>query len=96
MREDLPDLMTMIDQVYPSLSSDKERLQVAFGRVLCLHLSRQDKLSQAILMVKAEQSGLWRIAPDVSKLERLAPPKEPKYDFVRIKDKLDELESYDA
>jgi LPS sulfotransferase NodH len=96
MRKDLPDLMTMIDQVYPSLSSDKERLQVTFGRVLCIHLSRQDKLSQAISMVKAEQSGLWHIAPDGSELERLAPPKEPKYDFVRIKAKLDELESYDA
>lgn len=96
MREDLPHLMTMIDQAYPAKSSDKERLQAAFGRVLCIYLSRQDKLSQAISMVKAEQSGLWHIAPDGSELERLAPPKEPEYDFVRIKAKLDELESYDA
>lgn len=96
MRKDLPDLMTMIDLVYPAISSDKERLQAAFGRVLCIHLSRQDKLSQAISLVKAEQSGLWHIAPDGSELERLAPPKGPEYDFVRIKAKLDELESYDA
>lgn len=96
MRENLHDLMTMIDQVYPAISSDKERLQAAFGRVLYIHLSRQDKLSQAISMVKAEQSGLWHIAPDGSELERLAPPKEPEYDYVRIKAKLDELEGYDA
>lgn len=96
MRENLPDLMTMLDQVYPGMSSDAERLQAAIGRVLCIHLFRQDKLSQAISMVKAEQTGLWHIAPDGSELERLAPPKAPQYDFDRIKAKLDELVQYDA
>lgn len=96
MRENLTDLMAMIDQVHPGLPSDKDRLQAAFGRVLCIHLTRQDKLSQAVSMVKAEQTGLWHIAADGSELERLSPPKEPKYDFTRIKAKLDELEHYDA
>ncbi len=96
MRKNLPDLMTMIDQVYPGRPTDKERLQAAFGRVLCIHLSREDKLSQAISMVKAEQTGLWHIAPDGSELERLAAPRAPKYDFARIRTKLDELEGYDA
>lgn len=95
MRKNLPDLMAMIDQVYPGRTSDKERLQAAFGRVLYIHLSRRDKLSQAISMVKAEQTGLWHIAPDGSELERLAAPKAPEYDFARLRAKLDELERYD-
>ncbi|MBL9074278.1 Stf0 family sulfotransferase [Tabrizicola sp.] len=96
MWESLPDLMAMLDQVHPAMPSDKARLQAAFGRVLYVHLSRHDKLAQAISMVKAEQTGLWHIAPDGSELERLGPSKEPEYDFVRIKAKLDELASYDA
>lgn len=95
MRRNLNDLMAMSDQVYPSLASDKERFRAVFGRVLFIHLSRQDKLSQAISMVKAEQTGLWHIAPDGSEVERLAPPSPPEYDFARIRTKLDELEDHD-
>lgn len=95
MRENLSDLIAMVDHVYPGMSSDKDRLEAAFGRVLYIHLSRQDKLSQAVSMVKAEQTGLWHIASDGSELERLAPPREPEYDFGRINAKLNELEQYD-
>lgn len=96
MRENLPDLLTMMEQLHPHIPSDKERLQAVFGKVLFIHLSRQDKLSQAISMVKAEQTGLWHVAPDGSEIERLAPPSEPEYDFLRIRAKLDELETFDA
>jgi trehalose 2-sulfotransferase len=95
MWENLPDLISMIDQVYLGWSSDKDRLEAVFGRVLCIHLSRQDKLSQAVSMVRAEQTGLWHIAPDGSELERLARPREPEYDFAQIMAKLDELEHHD-
>jgi LPS sulfotransferase NodH len=39
---------------------------------------------------------LWHVAPDGSELERLAPPKEPEYDFDRIASRLAQLEQYDA
>jgi trehalose 2-sulfotransferase len=47
-------------------------------------------------MVRAEQTGLWHIAPDGTELERLAPPKEPEYDFERIASQVAQLEQYDA
>lgn len=96
MRENLGDLMAMIDAVYPGLPEDKSRLQAAFGRTLCIHLLRGDKLAQAVSMVKAEQTGLWHIAPDGKELERLAPPQPPRYDFDRIAAKLDTLTGYDT
>ena len=95
MRESLEGLASMLDEAHPGLASDRDRLAAAFGDILYIHLTREDKLAQAVSMVKAEQTGLWHIAPDGSELERLAPPQEPAYDFDRIRRKLLELEAYD-
>jgi LPS sulfotransferase NodH len=96
MRRDLGDLSALVDAVFPGLPSDKDRLQAAFGEILYIHLARDDKLAQAVSMIKAEQTGLWHVAPDGSELERLAPSKAPQYDFDRIASKLAQLEQYDA
>lgn len=96
MRENLDELSAILDQVFPQLPSDRARLEKAFGKILCIHLSREDKLAQAISLVKAEQTGLWHIAPDGTEIERLAPPKEPEYDFRRINREVLELENYDT
>lgn len=96
MRDDLDDLSALIDAAFPGLPSDNARLAAAFGRVLYIHLNREDHLGQAVSMVKAEQTGLWHRAPDGTELERLAPPREPEYDFRRIADKLAQLEQSDA
>ncbi|TNC73715.1 Stf0 family sulfotransferase [Rubellimicrobium roseum] len=96
MRRDLDGLSALIGQVFPDLPSDRARLEAAFGRVLYIHLSRVDKLGQAVSLVKAEQTGLWHVAPDGTELERLAPPKEPAYDFDRIARKVAELEGHDS
>jgi len=96
MRENLGELSDILDQIYPGLPSDRARLEKAFGRILYLHLSREDKLAQAVSLIKAEQTGLWHVAPDGTEIERLAPPKDPEYDFERIRRELAELESYDT
>jgi trehalose 2-sulfotransferase len=96
MRENLGELSDILDQIYPGLHSDRARLERAFGRILYLHLSREDKLAQAVSLIKAEQTGLWHVAPDGTEIERLAPPKDPEYDFERIRRELAELESYDT
>ena len=95
MRENLGELSEILDRIYPGLASDKARFETAFGSVLYIHLSREDKLAQAVSLVKAEQSGLWHIAPDGTEIERLAPPQEPQYDFERIRRELAALERYD-
>lgn len=95
MRENLDELSVILGRIHPGLPSDKARFEKAFGRVLYLHLSRQDKLAQAVSRVKAEQTGLWHVAPDGSELERVGPPGEPRYDFQRIRDEVSELEAFD-
>lgn len=95
MRENLDDATALIGKAFPGLASDKARLQAAFGSILYIHLAREDKLAQAVSMIKAEQTGLWHAAPDGTEIERLAPPKEPEYDFHRITRKVAQLERFD-
>lgn len=95
MRENLDELSTLLDLIYPGLPSDKARFEKAFGTVLYIHLFRENKLEQAISYVKAEQTGLWHIAPDGTEIERLAPPQEPHYDFARLKSEVEMLEAFD-
>lgn len=94
MRENLDELSAILDQIYPGLPSDKARFEKAFGRTLYVHLTREDKLAQAVSLIKAEQTGLWHIAPDGAEIQRVGPPREPRYDFQRIKDEVSELEAY--
>ena len=79
----------------PGLSNDAARFQAAFGNTLFIHLTRTDKLDQAISFVKATQSGLWHRASDGTELERLSPPQEPDYDAAEIARKLSELTALD-
>jgi LPS sulfotransferase NodH len=96
MRENLDGLLALINNVYPGLPTDKARLEAAFGSILYIHLARRDKLAQAVSLIKAEQTGLWHIAPDGTEVERLAPHGEPQYDFGKIARTVEELERYDA
>jgi LPS sulfotransferase NodH len=96
MREYLEGLLSVLDQLFPGLPSDVHRFECAFGNVLYIHLTRENKLSQAISLVRAEQSGLWHIAPDGTEIERLGLPQDPKYDFKLIQRKLTKLEAHDA
>lgn len=70
--------------LHPSASGDLARIEAAFGRTLLIHLTRENKLDQAISYVKAQQSGLWHRAADGAELERLSEPKEPFYDADAI------------
>lgn len=70
--------------LYPTIPDDRSRIQAAFGKTLFIHLTRENKLDQAISYVKATQSGLWHKAPDGTELERQSAPKEPIYDGAAI------------
>ncbi|WP_050776062.1 Stf0 family sulfotransferase [Roseibium alexandrii] len=79
----------------PNEPTDKARFEAVFGRTLFVHLTRPDKLSQAVSFVKAQQSGLWHRAADGSELERLSPPADPVYDFAALKDCCDQFIQFD-
>jgi trehalose 2-sulfotransferase len=96
MREYLEDLATILDQIFPGLSSDVQRFERAFGNILYIHLSRENKLAQAVSLVKAKQSGLWHISPNGTEIERLGAPRDLKYDFWLIQQQLINLEAFDV
>lgn len=95
MWETLGDLMALLDTVHPGRRAGLARVEAAFGEVLFVHLTRTDKLAQAVSLIKAEQSGLWHIGADGAEVERLSPPQEPQYDFARIAATVADLEGQD-
>lgn len=87
--------MEKLAVLYAGHSSDVQRLEAAFGRTRFIHLTREDKVQQAVSYVKASQSGLWHQAPDGTELERLSPPQEPVYDGEQVRAQYDEFVAYD-
>ncbi|QDY69406.1 Stf0 family sulfotransferase [Qingshengfaniella alkalisoli] len=87
--------MQQLKLLLPGRMSDVERIRKAFGPTLYIHLSRPDRLNQAISRVRAEQTGLWHRNSDGTELERLAPPQEPRYDAAAIKRHMIALEALD-
>jgi LPS sulfotransferase NodH len=81
--------------LYPNANSDLERIEAAFGATLFIHLTRPNKLDQAISREKAIQTGLWHRAADGTELERLSAPKDPVYDPERIAYHIAELTELD-
>lgn len=81
--------------LYPEARNDLERIQAVFGTTLLVHLTRQNKLDQAISRVKAIQTGLWHRAADGTELERLSAPEDPVYDADQIAQHLAELTALD-
>ncbi|WP_085907575.1 Stf0 family sulfotransferase [Kiloniella majae] len=87
--------MEKMKVLYPGLSSDLKRIKTAFGNTLFIYLTRENKLDQAVSFVKAEQTGLWHLAPDGTELERLSEPQPIFYDEIEIKRRFDEFTLFD-
>jgi LPS sulfotransferase NodH len=95
MFETLDELSARLDELFPGLETTPARFERAFERPLYVHLSREDKVAQAVSLLKARQTGLWHIASDGSELERTAPPREAAYDPAIIRTLVDELRLQD-
>lgn len=74
----------------PDLAND------AFGPTLFIHLSRDDKVAQAVSLLRAEQSGLWHLHADGSVLEGDAAPAPVHYDGNCLATIVAELQADDA
>lgn len=87
--------MQQIAVLYPKATGDVGRIRAAFGRTFFIHLTRSNKLDQAISLIKASQTGLWHKAPDGTELERLKAPQQPFYDAEEIARELASLKAMD-
>lgn len=60
----------------PEPHSDPARFQSAFERTRFVHLTRSDKVEQAICYVRAQHTGLWHLAIDGTELDRMSASQE--------------------
>lgn len=96
MWDSVSDLSNRLISFYPSLPSAVDRLSAAFGAPLYFHLSREDKVAQAVSLHRAEQSGLWHVFADGTERERLKPGQPPVYDAQQLSMLVAMLEEHDA
>ena len=94
-RDSFDFFMQQLGVLHPGLATDKDRISAAFGPTFFIHLTRQNKLDQAISLVKANQTGLWHKSADGSDLERTAPHQDPIYDPDEISRTIDRLTKLD-
>ncbi len=89
------ELLERLAPLYPGLTEAAMLTQV-FGPLVYIHVSRGDKVAQAISLLKAEQSGLWHVGADGADRQRVAPSGPAVYDEDRIADLVGELICDDA
>jgi trehalose 2-sulfotransferase len=85
-----------LGRVYASKADVVDLFREAFGPTLFIHLSRVDKVAQAISLIRAEQSGLWHLNADGTVLEGSATPQPVAYNAKRIASLISELRSDEA
>lgn len=80
----------------PEADGDQDRLQRQFGPLRFIHLTRRDKLAQAVSLIRASQTGLWHRHADGTDLERNAPEGSEGYDATALTEQIAQFQSYDA
>lgn len=70
MRNGVVDLCTRLDGLFPNLESDVARFDAAFNNPVYLHLTRRNRIAQAVSRYRAERGGLWHLNADGSERER--------------------------
>ena len=73
-----------------------QALEAALGPTLYVHVSRRDKVAQAVSLVRAEQSGLWHLAADETVFEGDETRRPVSYDRARLGEVVDSLTRDDA
>jgi LPS sulfotransferase NodH len=96
MWRDADNLRGRLGVLFPGLASDSARFRAAFGPTGFVHLSREDKVAQAVSRIKAEQSGLWHVDANGTERERVKPAQAPVYDARILADQVAECERHDA
>lgn len=95
MWESVADLSKRLVSFYPNLDSDNARFEAAFGTPAYVHLSREDKVAQAVSLLRAEQTGLWHVNADGTERERLKAGEAPVYSARDISRLVTELAEHD-
>ena len=87
----LGSLSDRLDLVHPGLPGAAARIARAFGPPLYVHLTRADKVAQAVSLLRALQSGIWHRNRDGSMREGPERPSPTSYDRARLAELVAEL-----
>ncbi len=96
MWDQVANLCVQLATFHPNLPNNKARIEATFGKTTFIHLSRKDKLAQAISRIRAEQTGLWHVNADGSDRERVKSNAPAIYDDTYIATQIAEYEAGDA
>ncbi len=96
MWDTMDGLTDRLSSIFPDAQSDAALFDTAFGRPLYVHLVREDKVAQAVSLVRAEQSGLWHLASDGSVRQGAKETKPNQYDARAIEKEIAALTRDDA
>lgn len=94
-RPSMPFFLEQLAILHPGESTDHARIRATFGTLRYIHLTRPDKVAQAVSLLRAEQSGLWHKAANGAEIERTGPPQSPKYDATAIAAHVATFQGYD-
>ncbi|MBX2867193.1 MAG: Stf0 sulfotransferase family protein [Acidiferrobacterales bacterium] len=94
--ESLNALASRLRSLFSSNANDREVFYSVFEATHYIHLSRDDKIAQAVSLCKAEQTGLWHRNPDGSERERLKKGDAPVYGFKALSRYFKLLEQQDS
>ena len=85
MWSDMPPTLARLATLYPRVGRrEAELLREVLGVEHFIHLSRTDRLAEAISLLIAEQTGLWHRNADGTERERPSEPSAPRYDHDAI------------
>ncbi len=84
MWDQVDNLVQQLRHLYGAQGKPRQQLEHAFGSLKFIHLTRQDKVAQAISRIRAEASGLWHLNADGSERERVKTGETPQYNAQRI------------
>lgn len=89
------DAFNRLGRAFGESADFADLVERAFGPTLFIHLSRLDKVAQAVSLLRAERSGLWHLAADGTVFEGTEAPRPVAYDAVRLAEIVAERESDD-
>ncbi|MEM6372551.1 MAG: Stf0 family sulfotransferase [Pseudomonadota bacterium] len=89
-------LLDQLSGLYPADTTDAGRITACFGETKYIYLKREDKIGQAVSLVRAQQGGLWHRNADGSERERLTAHANPVFDRSAIAAELSTLQRYDT
>jgi len=92
----MADLQAQLARLFPHAAGDRERIGLAFGATLYVHLQRRDRVAQAVSRLKAEQSGLWHRDTEGGVRDGDEPRAAPVYDPEVIAAFVAETENHEA